>query len=87
MTQVVDPMVKHYQESANQLVAAQPPREQMMNNITAELQQVSSNFFAALDAKRESTQTDISQAEQRVAHLAEMVQKVNNLMEFYEKNH
>lgn len=87
VTQVVDPMVKHYQESANQLVAAQPPREQMMNNITAELQQVSSNFFAALDAKRESTQTDISQAEQRVAHLAEMVQKVNNLMEFYEKNH
>ncbi len=87
VTQVVDPMVSHYRESADQLVAAQPPREQMMRNITAELQQVSSNFFAALDAKRDSTLTDISQAEQRVAHLAEMVQKVNNLMEFYEKNH
>ncbi len=87
LDQVVDPMVKHYREAADQQVAAQPPCEHMQRNITTEIQNVTVNFFSALTTKREGTQADIAQAEKRVAHLAEMVKKVNNLMEFYEKNH
>ncbi len=87
VNQVVDPMIKHYRETADQQVAAQPPCEHMQRNITTEIQNVTANFFSALSTKREGTQADIAQAEKRVAHLAEMVKKVNNLMEFYEKNH
>ena len=85
--QVVDPMIKHYCESANQQLAAQAPSAQLQQNITDEIQSITVNFFTALSAKREKTQDDIARSEKRVAHLAEMVKTVNNLMDFYEKNH
>lgn len=85
--QVVEPMIKHYCESANQQLAAQAPSLQLQLNITNEIQSITGNFFSALATKREKTQDDIARSEKRVAHLADMVKTVNNLMDFYEKNH
>ena len=60
--QVVEPMIKHYCESANQQLAAQAPSLQLQLNITNEIQSITGNFFSALATKREKTQDDIARS-------------------------